>query len=84
MFFSLSPFAAENLVSRDGFGSPVSRQPVTQADFGAYYGIPSVFRGGVHLSIQTTIRHGVSPEFIVSRNCVPMAFTAESPPVQGQ
>ena len=26
-FFSLSPFAAENLVSRDGFGRPASRQP---------------------------------------------------------
>ena len=25
--FSLSPFAPENLVSRDGFGSPVPRQP---------------------------------------------------------
>ena len=24
---SLSPFAPENLVSRDGFGSPVPRQP---------------------------------------------------------
>ena len=27
MFFSLSPFAPENLVSRNGFGSPISRQP---------------------------------------------------------
>ena len=27
MYFSLFPFAPENLVSRDGFGSPVSRQP---------------------------------------------------------
>ena len=26
----------------------------------------------------------VSPEFIGSRNCVPMAFTAESPLAQGQ
>ena len=25
--YSLSPFASENLVSRDGFGSPVPRQP---------------------------------------------------------
>ena len=45
------------------------------------YGIPPEFRGGVHLS---AIRHRVSPEFIGSRNCVPMAFTAESPPAQGQ
>ena len=26
-FFNLSPFAHENLVSRDGFGRPVPRQP---------------------------------------------------------
>ena len=34
---SLSPFAPENLVSRDGFGSPVPRQPAhlnTQAESG--------------------------------------------------
>ena len=37
--FSLSPFAPENLVSRDGFGIPVPRQPArlhTQAECGAY------------------------------------------------
>ena len=38
MNFSLSPFAPENLVSRDGFGSPVQRQPAhvhhTQAESG--------------------------------------------------
>ena len=33
---------------------------------------------------KTDTRHRVSPEFIGSRNCVPMAFTAESPPVQDQ
>ena len=48
------------------------------------YDIPSEFRGGVHLFIQTAIRHRVSPEFIGSLNCVPMAFTAGSPPAQGQ
>ena len=52
MNISLSAFAPENLASRDGFGSPVPRQPA-------------------HLPIG-------------SRNCVPMAFTAESPPAQGQ
>ena len=39
MIFSLSPFAPENLASRDGLGSPVPRQPVplrTQAESGAY------------------------------------------------
>ena len=48
---SLSAFAPENLVSRDGFGNPVPRQPAhlhTQAESGAY-GIPPAFRGGVHL-----------------------------------
>ena len=35
----LSPYVPENLVSRDGFGSPVPRQPAhlhTQAESGAY------------------------------------------------
>ena len=39
MNISLSVFAPENLVSRDGFGSPVPRQPAhlhTQAESGAY------------------------------------------------
>ena len=39
MLVSLTAFAPENLVSRDGFGSPVPRQPAhlhTQAEFGAY------------------------------------------------
>ena len=39
MNISLSAFAPENLVSRDGFGSPVPRQPAhlhTRAESGAY------------------------------------------------
>ena len=39
MNISLSAFVPENLVSRDGFGSPVPRQPAhlhTQAEPGAY------------------------------------------------
>ena len=39
MNISLSAFAPENLVSRDGFGSPVPHQPAhlhTQAESGAY------------------------------------------------
>ena len=39
MYISLSPFAPENMVSRDAFGSPVPRQPAhlhTQAESGAY------------------------------------------------
>ena len=48
------------------------------------YGIPPEFRGGVHFIFKTATRHRVSPEFIGSRKCVPMAFTAERPPAQGQ
>ena len=45
---SLSPFAAtDNLVSRDGLGSPVSRQPA--------YGVPPDFRDGVHLLERYTL-----------------------------
>ena len=39
LIFPLSPFAPENMVSRDGFGSPVPRQPPhlhTQAESVAY------------------------------------------------
>ena len=39
MNISLSPFAPENSVSRDRFGSPVPRQPAhlyTKAEYGAY------------------------------------------------
>ena len=39
MNISLSAFVPENLVSRDGFGSPVLRQPAhlyTQTESGAY------------------------------------------------
>ena len=44
MNISLSAFAHENLVSRDGLGSPVPRQPAhlyTQAESGAYLRDPS-------------------------------------------
>ena len=47
------------------------------------HGIPPDFRGG-HLFIHTALCHRVSPAFIESRNCVPTAFTAESPSAQGQ
>ena len=51
-------FAPENLVSRDGFGSPVPRQPAHLHTYSVrlnlvltYYGLPPEFRGGVHLFI---------------------------------
>ena len=57
---------------------------ILRLDLVLTYGIPPEYRGGVHLFILTVIRHRVSPEFVGSRNCVPMAFTAKSPPAQGQ
>ena len=81
----MSPCVPENLVSRDGFSRPVPRQPAhvhTQAESGAYLRDSS--RVPRRRPYETAIRHRVSPEFIGSRNCVPMAFTAESPPAQGQ
>ena len=49
------------------------------------YRIPPEFRGAYIYLFETAIYHRrVSPEFIGSRNCVPMAFTTESLPAQGQ
>ena len=82
----LSSFVPENLVSRGGFGSPVRRQPAhihTQAEPGADLRDSSRFPRRRPF-IYTTSRHRVSPEVIRSRNYVPMAFTAEIPPAQGQ
>ena len=78
-----------NLVSQDGFGSSALRQPAhlhTQAESGAYLRDSSrVPRPTASIYLfKTAIRHRVSPEFIWSRSCVPMAFTAESPPAQDQ
>ena len=50
MHISLSPFAPENLVSRDGFGSPVPRQlliSILRLNLVLTYGIPPEFRGGL-------------------------------------
>ena len=73
----LSPCVPENLVSRDGFSRTVPRQPAHLLT-GL---LPSSAAASIY---ETAIRYRVSPEFIGSRNCVPMAFTAESPPAQGQ
>ena len=53
-YISLSVFAPEKLVRRDGFGSPVPRQPahsIIRLTLVLAYGIPPRFRGGVHLFI---------------------------------
>ena len=83
----LSPCVPENLVSRDGFSRPVPRQPAhphTQAESGAYLRDSSRVPRRRPFMKPPYIRHRVSLEFIGSRNCVPMAFTPESPPAQGQ
>ena len=75
---SLSAFAPENLVSRDGFGSLVPRQPSrlhTQAESGAYLRNSSRVPRRcpfIYLKSPYYIRHRVSPVFIWSRNCVPI------------
>ena len=52
----------------------------TQAESGAYSRDWSDVHGGVHILLP---RHTIG-SFIGSRNCVPIAFTAESPLAQGQ
>ena len=51
---SISLFAPEDLVSLDGFGSPVPRNPavfIIELNLVLTYGIPPDFRGGVQLLI---------------------------------
>ena len=56
--YSLFPFAPENLVSQDGFGSPVPRQPAhlhTQGESVLTCGIPPEFCGDVYLFISPVL-----------------------------
>ena len=65
MNISLFPFAHDNLVSRDGFGRPIPREPAhlhTQAESGAYSRDSSRFPRR-RPCIYTANRHRVSPEF---------------------
>ena len=82
MNISMSPFAPENLVSRDGFGCPVPRQPA-RSPLRLYLnrlivltdGIPSTFRGSVHLfipliaisSVQSLPGHAVAYQWLHCR-----------------
>ena len=75
-------FAPELVITRDGFGRPVpSRVSLlflrTQAEPSRYSRGSSRFPRRRPL-IYTTEHHRVSPEFIGSRNFVPLAFTTES------
>ena len=82
---SLSPFAPENLISRDGICRPVPRQPThlhTQAESGAYFRDSSrVPRRRPFIYLNRHTPSGQS-RFFGSRNSVPMAFTAQRPPAQ--
>ena len=63
---SLSALVPETFVSRDGFGSPVPRQPaLLMLNLVLTYGIPPEFRGGVHLFIYN--RHTPSGQSQVYR-----------------
>ena len=77
---SLFLFAPENLVSRDGSDRPIFH---VQAESGAYSRNSSRFPRRPPF-IYTAMCHRISSGFIESPNCVPKAFTAESPPAQGQ
>ena len=63
-YFFLSPCVPENVVSRDGFGSPFPRQPAhlhTRAEYGAYLrGSSRVPRRRPFIYL-TAIRHGSVP-----------------------
>ena len=86
-------------LTRDGTAEPVSRDQILrhargqgnvhfpcsadhEQDWQPYPVDPYSAICDDHTYIHTYYR--VSPEFIGSRNCVPMAFTAESPLAQGQ
>ena len=77
MFCSLSQFVPKNLVSRGGFGRKFRVILLilhTSAEFGAYSRHSSRFPRR-HPFTYTVNRHRISPQFIRSRACVPMAFT---------
>ena len=70
---SLSTLAPENLVSQDGFGRPVPRQPAhlhTQAESGAYTYLRDSSRSSAAASIYlfktAKLRHRFGPEYIGS------------------
>ena len=86
---SLSTVAPENFVSRDGFDSSVPRQPAhlhTQAESDAY------LRDSSRVPPRRSFVYFKPPYAIASVPslsdhafiCVPMAFSGESPPAQGQ
>ena len=86
LFCTPSPFTPENSISRDRFGRPVLRQSDAHSPHSGWIWSPltGFLAPSAMTSTYTVNRHRVSPKLIGSRNCVPMTFTAESPPAQGQ
>ena len=77
------------MVSRDRIGRPVPRQPAhsphhSEDESGAYSRHEVLLPLSATASIYNVNRHRISLDLIRSRACVPMASTAESPPVLGQ
>ena len=50
--------------------------PILRLNLVLTHGIPPEFHDGVLIFVSTAIRHRISPEFIGSRDCVSIAFTA--------
>ena len=83
----IQPEYGDEQADADGFAEPVSRQPlisILRLNWCLLTGFLPSSAAASFYSFITAIRHRASPEFIGSRNCVPMAFTAESPPARGQ
>ena len=79
MNISLSPFAPENLVSRDGFGRPVPRQSAHFPHLGwIWYLLKGFLTLFATASIYTVNSHRVNPEFMRPRNCADGVHYRES------
>ena len=84
---SLPPFGLRIWFRETGLAAPslVSLLILyTNAESGAYSRYSSRIPRRRPYIFASNTHHRVSPEFIGSRNCVPIAFTAESPLAQGQ
>ena len=86
MNIPLSPYAPENLVLRDGFSRPVPPQPAHSPYSGL---ISCLLTGFLQISVRRPFIYlnnhtpsGLYRFNRVTHFCVPMAFTAESPPAQ--
>ena len=83
--FPLSPFAPENVVSRDRLSRPASARLFSTTRLNILtHGLLSSYPLCATAFIYTADRHRISPEFIELPICLPTAFTAVNPPAQSQ